>query len=233
MTHARSASAGMRAGYTLIEILIALGVFLLVLVPTVNMLLTGYRSMQAVDRVTEGMQNREAAYQKLSYEIGLAGYRGVASNFDRPFPDAPVTDPELHPTMVLRREASGSYRILIRYFEDARFLALDGSETAYRSIEYFVDGGQLMRRNALDASDDGVPLVDGVEAIVVEQYLSRTSDPVPIFGSELDADGNETGVETALRPPDDVAGIDITIVFTDVSNTITIGLTSFQIIETE
>lgn len=227
--------SGRRCGVTIVELLIALAVFLLILGPALAMFGSSLNAFGSVERTAELNQNREAAVQILAYEIGMAGYRGVESDYDRLFLDATGSTPELQPTLEIVRESTGSFRILTRYFEDERFLALDGSDDGFRVQEFFVSaGGQLMRRDVRVQGDAGVGIVDGVTRLVVERYLSRTSVPVSYMGPEVDEDGNATGNQVPSLPPSDVAAIELTVEFDGgETSSVTVGLSSPQIVRAQ
>lgn len=102
-------------GFTLVELLVAATIMALILSALGSLFVSTNRAYRANDEVSERQQSADAAAQLLSYEIGLAGYRGsTPSNVQN------STFAATERTLSITKGASAttSDAITVRYYED-------------------------------------------------------------------------------------------------------------------
>jgi prepilin-type N-terminal cleavage/methylation domain-containing protein len=115
-----------RRGFTLVELLIAvaiLGILFSVLITVFTSATRGYR---AVDATADLQQRAEVATRLLSYEVGLAGYRGVTGNLATRTFSGPQVD-----VNVARNEVTTAY------YEDR----YSGANPVLRTVTYSIGTG--------------------------------------------------------------------------------------------
>lgn len=150
-----------RQGFTLLEILIAMSIFLVALVALTSLFISATRGYETTERVSVRQQETSAALSVLRYELALAGYRGTCeSSRSHSFSD---------PTFEVARGADTD-TITVRYFED-RFPTSCGVE---KEVSFYVDelpSGEtaLFREGAADAE----AIVNNVTGIQVFRYVTE------------------------------------------------------------
>jgi prepilin-type N-terminal cleavage/methylation domain-containing protein len=193
-----------RAGFTIIELLIASAVIAIVLGATTALLAQSYRAYQLNQQLSERQQEIEGAVKILSYDVALAGYRGntltdVARTFD---------DPTIQVFTGGASAGEGaSDRLVVRYFEDTD--RLFGGTDACGSpcvVTYDVDddGGTLLLYRQEGTSEER-GIVQEVESFRVLQYITRAGQPCTFGALE----------EGCPAFPNDLAGLNIEIRFTN------------------
>jgi prepilin-type N-terminal cleavage/methylation domain-containing protein len=153
-----------RRGFSLVELLVAaaiLGILLAVLSAIFVSASGGYRATAAS---ADLQQRAEIVTRLLTYELGLAGYRGVDANYKL----RPLSAPALTLTI---GAGSGSDQIRTAYFED-RYVGADPIE---RVVTYSIgtvpniNGNVLMR----SVANVGSPAMVGVESLKAVRFLLR------------------------------------------------------------
>lgn len=183
-------------GFTLIELLISTTILAFVMLTLAALFSQSTRALEANEGASERQQNAEAAAELLRYEVGLAGYRGTAS-------DALMVNTFTSPTISVGVHPSPvqSDTIAVQYYED-RFY--DGSTTTTLMQVAFsagtdADGNPVLLRQqgvggALAAAAD-------VTLLKVVKYVDRNGTVIDVGpGSVI---------------PDDLAAISIELTFTD------------------
>lgn len=156
-----------QSGLGLVEMLVSaamMGVFLAALSST---FIATRRAYDAQETVSQRQQNVSASVAVLSYELGLAGYRGtsVGSSSTASFSE---------PTFEID---NGS--LTVRYFED-RWLAVNGQYEQYaasggeqlREVSFYVSADEELMREDL-TSDEEETLIENVESLSAH-YLNET-----------------------------------------------------------
>lgn len=154
-----------KPGFSIIELLLAAAIFGVLMSILASMFNGANRSHRAIENVANRMQLADVASQLLSYEIGLAGYRGVNQ--------ATVAANDFGGTntsrlIITKGPSEGSDTITTRYYED-RFV----SSTVLRTVTYSVGtvGGisSLLRQDGTGT----YPAVYGVSKFQVKTYVAR------------------------------------------------------------
>ena len=146
-------------GFTLLELLIAGGILVVILVVLGQLFAASYRSYAVTEEVSEQRQITQAALELVGYELSLSGFRCVdGSASTRTFPESPF-------------EVSGTapdQSITVRYFEN-RYVAgsCDGPITA----TFSVSDGALVRT----VEDETSVIVDGVTGLGIVSWLNRAN----------------------------------------------------------
>jgi type II secretory pathway pseudopilin PulG len=101
-----------QGGFTFVELLVAGTIMILLLSALGSLFVNTSRAYRVNDEVSERQQSADAAAQLLSYEIGLAGYRGSDQ--------AAITRTFAGSTFSITKGASAtaSDTIVVRYYED-------------------------------------------------------------------------------------------------------------------
>ncbi len=153
-------------GFSIIELLLAAAILSVLMAILASLFNGANQSHKAIEKVAARMQEADVASQLLSYEIGLAGYRGVNQTT--------LSANDFGGASVLRlaigkSSSGGSDTLTTRYYED-RYV----SATTLRSVTYSVgtSGGvsSLLRQ---EGSDPPYPAVYGVSKLEVLSYIAR------------------------------------------------------------
>lgn len=107
-------------GFTLVELLVASVIMVTILGALGSLFLSTSKAYRVNDKVSTLQQSADAAGQLLSYEIGLAGYKGstdAASSNSRKFVTLTLV-PTSTLTIIKGASATESDTITVRYFED-------------------------------------------------------------------------------------------------------------------
>lgn len=188
-------------GFTLVELLLASAILVLILVALTSYLTTSVRAYETTEDLSDRQQEIEAAVNVLSYDLALAGYRGTTpSQQGRTF-----SGPTLE--VVKAADPADSDTLRLRYFEDDRRLFGSDPPCGTASdclVTYEVgpdedgEGTFLLRREGT-STERGI--VQAVEYFHVREYLDR--------------DGSFETITAGTELPDDVAGLNVEIAFTN------------------
>ncbi len=168
MKHARS------AGFTLVELLVAGTIMLLILGALGNLFVSSSRAYRVNNEASDRQQTAEAATQMLTYEIGLAGYRGSDQGASsREFKTTAVLGVVSVPesTLIITKGATATSpdTVTVRYYED-RFI----SSTAKRTAAFTAAKDSDNAYNLYRAQDgDNKPAILGVKNLKVVKYIKR------------------------------------------------------------
>ena len=150
-------------GFTIVELLVAAAIFLVVLTSLGALFVSSSNAYRANERVSERQQEAEAAFQLLSYELGLAGYQGTLAS--QPLSGIPLV-------ITKAASSSSSDSVEVRYYED-RFV------TGERRVRFGVDQANDVLYRKEDTGDEQV-IVSNIANLKVVQYIRRN-------GLKLDA----------------------------------------------
>ena len=197
MTRHQDSGRGLRPrrrteGITLIELLIAMGIFGVLIAALSGLFITAARGYEAAAQTSEEFQDAEAALQIMLYDIRLAGYRGVGSDFDKSFSGA---DQDTVSVLL----GTDTDEIRVRYFEDDTYLkATDDGE---RTIAYYVDtdSSTLIRTEA----GTDYEVVSNITGFRVDAFVQ----PDQIAIDVRNADG------TPAPPPTNISAVEMTLSF--------------------
>lgn len=195
----RSAAKNTReSGFTVVELLLASFIMVLILAAVGGLLVSSTRAYGVTEERSEAIQDSEAVMQLLRSEIGLAGYRGLDDDYDRPFT---LGDSD---TLEVERTAGGD-EVTIRYYED-RFLA--AGDSGERTVTFSVDAASqaLVRREVRPGAVESTELLVGsVGSMTITHVVDRgrTSTSVADILS---------GAATA---PSDLGGLRVLVNFSD------------------
>jgi type II secretory pathway pseudopilin PulG len=117
-----------RSGFTVIEVLLAAGIMAGLLGVLGAVFLTSTRGYRTTSEVSDLQQRAEVATRLLTYELSLAGYRGVQLGYE----SVSIPDPRL--TIFLASEGE-SDAVRVVYNED-RYVG----GRVLRAVRYFVNG---------------------------------------------------------------------------------------------
>jgi Tfp pilus assembly protein PilW len=183
------------AGFTVLELLIASAIFMILLGALTSYFVTSNKAMAVTETLSNRQQEVEAAVNVLSYDLGLAGYKGVTpAELARTFPA---------PTLAVEKAVLGeSDRLVIRYFEDSG--RLYGAANTCGSpcvVTYEVDYDDKGETNLYrqEGNDPERGIVQRVDHFKVTHYILRS-------GSFIEATPGST-------PPVDLAGLNIELAF--------------------
>lgn len=179
-------------GITLIELLIAMGIFGVLIAALSGLFITAARGYEATARTSEEFQDAEAALQIMLYDIRLAGYRGVGSDFDKSF--SGVDQDTV--TVLLGTETD---EIQVRYFEDDTYLA--SGDDGERTISYFVD----TESSTLKRTEGGTEyeVVSNITGFRVDAFVQPDQTPIDVRNT----DG------TPASPPTAISAVEMTLSF--------------------
>jgi type II secretory pathway pseudopilin PulG len=170
-------SARRRSGVTLVELLVFMALFGVLLAVMASMVTSAGGARRVNDQVNQRATTAETIAQLLSYEIGLAGYRGTGSG-------SLGTNTFAAPTLQIQRNGTTvPDAITVRYYED-RFLATPGApvliEAAY-SIGANADGVPSLLR--AENGGTAAAVVTGVASIKVALFVRRTGEVDVVAGA--------------------------------------------------
>lgn len=175
-----------RQGFTLVELLIAAAI-LGVLLTVLSVLFTSSaRAYRTTADVSDLQQRAELVRTLLTYELGLAGYRGVGSGY------ASLTPPSTPLTLSLAADGSIA-EVGAVYLED-RY----SGTPAFRSVAYSVGPVTGVAGGALVRTEGGVasPALEGVQALRAVRFLLRDgSTPVDITTGTAAAPAGAVAIE--------------------------------------
>jgi prepilin-type N-terminal cleavage/methylation domain-containing protein len=168
-------------GFTLVELLVASTIMVLILSSLGSLFVSTNRAYRKNDEVSEQQQSIDTAVQLLSYDIGLAGYKGSTSaSSSRKFKTLALVDTSTL-TIIKGASATDSDRIVVRYFED-RFA--DGNEQLVVTLDAIPSGTDrnLYRRQEKQSDIDTLagytppnrrPTVANVHNLKVISYIRK------------------------------------------------------------
>lgn len=171
-------------GFTLIELLVASVIMVVILSALGSLFVSTSRAYRVNDKASTLQQSADAAGQLLSYEIGLAGYKGSTNAAaSRQFKTLGLVDTSTL-TIIKGASAIASDRITVRYFED-RFestveqliITLDAipsgsAHNLYRKLE---------KQNSIGITGyapDRQPAVEDVYNLKVLKYIKEDGSEV-------------------------------------------------------
>ena len=197
-----------RSGFTLVELLIAAGIFGVILLALTGLFVNSTRAYRVNETISERQQDTQAAIALFQQELSLAGYRGVCSDAS--------SNTFGQPTFAVVRgsaapDAPGDDTITIRYFDDR----YSGNACGALRTVTFSAGTDQQGRPALLMQTEGIttptPVVAGVEGLRLFGYVDNNgglaTDTMPSTGFmavsiELDfADGRFVRFVVGLRNP--------------------------------
>ena len=184
-----------RAGVTLVELLVFMALFGVLLAVMASLVTAAGNGRRVNDQVNQRTTTAETIAQLLSYEIGLAGYRGTGSAM---LSTNTFGDPTLE---IQRNAADAPDAITVRYYED-RYLATPGSPvliTADYTIGANADGVPSLLR--AENGGTAAAVVTGVSSIKVALFVRRSGEVDVV---------SEAGVV-----PSDLAGLSLDLELVD------------------
>lgn len=197
-----------RAGITILELLIAMTVFLVFLASLFALFITANRTNARVVQQTTMLQEGEGVIRLITYEASLAGFRGTSSSVQPQF-DVPPGASECDAASLCVSLGTVSDALSLRFFE-VDGPAVGFSELGEQWVTYSVnqDQGVLVRRDefAARSDPDGNPnqgLAGGVESMrVLEFVLTDRREPI-------------SAARAVCVPPTEIAGVRVRVEFTD------------------
>ena len=182
-------------GFTLLELLVALVIFVLALGSITGLLVSSLRASELNERVSERVQDVEAAVRVIRADVELAGFRGV---------DESLIDDESrtfggNATLEVTLPVSGPHSLTVRYFEDRLFGADDrcGGVCVVTFEIREVDGTRVLFRVEGDGSDDDQDDQEGIlrdmNSLRILGFLNRTGGNVPMES------GSYAGIISAIN----------------------------------
>lgn len=201
-----------RSGFTLIELLIAAAITGILLAVLGQLFVATTRSYRVNETVARTQQQAEIAATLLTYDVGLAGYRGSdASASSRTFPS-----PDARLVIVKSATTGGSDVVRTRYYED-RYVASTGLTDVRYSVGTDADGTPALLRSI----DGGTaqPALRGVQRLEVATYVRAD-------GTRATATST-TPVPTGTNP---MVAIEVVVTFVDDYQTrMTIGFRNLDL----
>lgn len=170
------------SGFTLIEVLIAATILALLLASTGGLLVTSLRAYQTTEEVTQRTQDVEAAVRVISYDLQLAGLRGLsASELDDSGRDFGG-----NPTLAIVKGATAETpdRLTIRYYEsDDRLYGADDPCADYCEVTFRIgqadDGTSVLFRIQDDgSSEEETGIIRDMNNLKVLGFLTRAGATV-------------------------------------------------------
>lgn len=162
--------SGNQRGFTLVELLVAAALMVLLLSALGGLFISASRAYRTNDEMSDRQQGANVAAQLLSYEIGLAGYKGSdAAASGREFKSAGVEESTLE--IVRGTSATASDTVTVRYYEDR--LGGDPVKVAVTFSAARDSRGlfNLYRHNHVDTNRQ--PAVQQVRTLKVASYIER------------------------------------------------------------
>lgn len=193
-------------GFTLVELLVASVIMVMILSALGSLFVSTSRAYRVNDEVSALQQNADAAGQLLSYEIGLAGYRGSdnsGNNFNaRTFSTPILFGTTSVPATTLKIENTPSTspdKITVSYYED-RFTSTSTSPKK-ASTQFSVDTGNRNLDRHVSGETNAQPAIENVYNLKVLRYIRK--------------DGKECNTVTPATPttPSDLAGLRLELTF--------------------
>lgn len=184
-----------REGVTLVELLVFMALFGVLLGVMASLVASAGSARRVTDQVNQRATTAETIAQLLSYEIGLAGYRGTGAA-------ALGTNTFADPTLEIQRNAVDvPDAITVRYYED-RFLA-DPSSPLYVEATYSIGPNPDGVPSLLRAENGGAAaaVVTGVQSIKVALFVRRSGEVQAVAGSGV--------------IPSDLAGLSLDLALVD------------------
>jgi len=181
-------------GFTLVELLVAAAIMALILSALGGLFVSTSRAYRANDEVSERQQSADAAAQLLSYEVGLAGYRGSTKSDveTREFKGS---------TLTITKGASD--KLIVRHFED-RYVESEEFiitfEVAKDRDGFFNLYHRQQEQDKIEANQDSSskqPAIQHVQNLKVLKYIDKRGDEVPSIA------------------PEDLAALKLELTFTD------------------
>lgn len=190
------------SGFTLLEMLIAAAILLLVLAAIGGLLVSSLRGYGTSERITDRQQDVESAVAVMSYDLGLAGFRGTAAT------DFASQDFGADPTLEIAKGAGDEDpdTLTIRYFEDAsrRYGATDPC-TSYCEVRYEVgsdaNGVSVLYRVEGDGSGERRGILQDLANLKVVEYIQRN--------------GVHVAAAAGVAVPAQLAGLNIELTLAD------------------
>lgn len=160
-------------GFTLIELLVASAIMAIILGALGNLFVSTRDAYRANEEATALQQTADAVGQLLTYEIGLAGYRGSDNNAStRTFTTPVVFGLLSFPATTLQIEtglsASTPDEVYVSYYED-RYV----SNTAKLGTEFSVDTTNHNLDRYLSTDTAKRAIIRGVHNLKVLRYVRR------------------------------------------------------------
>ena len=166
-----------QSGFSLIEVLLGLVLTVIVLGAASTIFTSSgtlYRK-QAED--ADQQQALAAGLAQMSYELGLAGYRGTDLNVNqlssRNFGGQPT---------VKINQGEHSDIVTVRYYEDKW---TSNNQVMLKEVSFFIYENKLMRQEGAVLSSDGLNLpksiVDDVVSIKVVYWLNKYGTRIPLL----------------------------------------------------
>ena len=159
-----------RGGVTLVELLVFMALFGVLLAVMAALVTAAGNGRRVNDQVNQRTTTAETIAQLLSYEIGLAGYRGTGAAM---LGSNTFGDPTLE---IQRNAATVPDAITVRYYED-RYLATPGSPvliTAAYTIGTNGDGVPSLLR--AENGGAAAAVVTGVASVKVALFVRRSGE---------------------------------------------------------
>lgn len=179
-----------RWGFSLIELLVAAAILSILLAVLANVFVGTSRGYRASEASATTLQRAQIAASLLTYEVGLAGYRGVGASF------ATNAFPSPTQTLLITR-TSGIDEIRTRYYED-RYQQDGTVDTTLRDVTYGVSGGNLVRT---EAGRGSWPALVGVTSLATDT-ITVGGAPVALEIAVTLADGYVTRFNVDVKNVD-------------------------------
>ncbi len=188
-----------QSGFTLLELLIASVIMVTILGALSGLFVSSSKAYRVNDKASTLQQSADAAGELLSYEIGLAGYKGSTNAAgSRKFTTLGLV-PTSTLTIVKGSSATASDTITVRYFED-RFISTVEPEQLVITLNAVPSGTDrnLYRRYETQKAIDTPPYTQPDRRSAVEDvYNLKVLKYVKKNGSEV----------TSLTNPDDLVAL--------------------------
>ena len=204
MTRGRSR----QSGFTIVELLVASVIMVVILGALGSLFVSTNRAYRVNDKVSTLQQSADAAGELLSYEIGLAGYRGSdnsSKNFDsRTFTTSVLFGTVTVPATTLKIENTPSTspnKIAVSYYEDRFQSTGSPANPTKTAVQFSIDANNLYRQQSGGSAKQ--PAIEGVYNLKVLRYIRK--------------DGKECNTVTPSTPavPSNLAGLKLELTFTD------------------
>lgn len=164
-----------QSGFTLVELLVAIAVLGILLAVLGQIFVSGARAYRATEAVTDRQQEASVASQILTYEIGLAGYKGTNEN-DHTKP--------LNRTFLIEKGTDGNDAVTVFYYEDRDFGA--DALAGLHETRFYVQDGILYRQ---EEQESGKPVVHGIQKLTVTSLIERGGgEIIPVPGVAVPSD---------------------------------------------
>jgi type II secretory pathway pseudopilin PulG len=185
------------AGFSLLEILISSSIILVLMISTMQFFSSSLASHSNVESNAKRFQKAEVATSILSYELGLAGYKGVTLDWESRSIPNPLT---------ISTNSAGSDVLEISYFED-RFEAAPVQYLA----KYLVTKKGLERQLNMGTS---ILVLAGVKKLKVNHLLKNNGTKAAL---SISTTSDTVGLELAIEFTDGTKTDFIAIIVNDVT----------------